>query len=92
MTAFNAPNDLGETDVAESEGAGLLRVRQENADAKMVRAFLKSVHLLLPGSVGHERHAFGLILAEKANFSITRMVRLLGVSRSGWITTLIGAP
>ena len=67
MTAFNAPNDTGETDVSVSEGAELLRVRKENADAKMDRAFRKSVHLLLPGSVGHERHAFGLILAEKAN-------------------------
>ncbi|GGK98350.1 hypothetical protein GCM10007382_18250 [Salinibacterium xinjiangense] len=64
MTAFKALDDAGETDVTRSEGAQFLRVRvrvrKENTDVKMDRAFLKSVHLLLPGSIGYERHAFGL--------------------------------
>ena len=40
--------------------------------------------LLRPRSSGYEREAFELMHAEKTGFSIVRMARLLGVSRSGY--------
>ena len=40
VVAFKARNDTGETAVTESERAELLRLRKENADLKLDRAFL----------------------------------------------------
>ena len=40
VIAFKARNDTGETAVTESERAELLRLRKENADLKLDRAFL----------------------------------------------------
>ena len=52
---------------------------------KMDRAFLKKASLLLrPGSIGYEREAFALMHAEKSNHTVSRMARLLEVSRSGF--------
>lgn len=41
VTAFKARHTTGETAVSESERAELLRLRKENADLKLDRAFLK---------------------------------------------------
>ena len=40
VTAFKGRNETGRTEVTESERAELLRLRKENADLKMDRAFL----------------------------------------------------
>ena len=40
VMAFKARNDTGQTEVTESERAELQRLRKENADLKMDRAFL----------------------------------------------------
>ena len=40
VMAFKARNETGQTEVTESERAELLRLRKENADLKMDRAFL----------------------------------------------------
>ena len=49
---------------------------------------MKSAPLLRPGRLGYERQAFALMLVEKTNFSIVRMVHLLAVSRSGYFAWL----
>jgi hypothetical protein len=82
----------GQGGLSETERAELLRLRRENSDLKLDRAFLKSVALLRPGSLGYERQAFELIMVEKSNFAVTRMVRLLGVSRSGFYGWLVRVP
>ena len=41
VIAYKARNDIGETGVTESARAELLRLRKENADLKLDRAFLK---------------------------------------------------
>ncbi|TFD51486.1 transposase [Cryobacterium sp. Hh11] len=41
VMAFKARNQTGQAEVTESERAELLRLRKENADLKMDRAFLK---------------------------------------------------
>jgi transposase len=71
-----AAGGAGQGGLSETERAGLLRLRKESSDLKLDRAFLKSVALLRPGSLGYEREAFELMLAEKSNFTVTRMVRL----------------
>ena len=43
VTAFKARNETGQTEVTESERAELQRLRKENADLQMDRAFLKKV-------------------------------------------------
>ncbi len=43
--AFKARNDTGETAVTESERTELLRLRKENADLKLHRAFLKKASI-----------------------------------------------
>jgi len=45
VNSFKARNDTGETAVTESERAELLRLRKENADLKMDRAFLKKASI-----------------------------------------------
>jgi transposase len=45
VSAFKARNDTGQTEVTESERAELLRLRKENADLKMDRAFLKKASI-----------------------------------------------
>ena len=45
VIAFKARNDTGETAVTESERAELLRLRKENADLKLDRAFLKKASI-----------------------------------------------
>ena len=41
MSAFKTRNTIGEMAVSESERTELLRLRKENADLKLDRAFLK---------------------------------------------------
>ncbi|TFD55736.1 transposase [Cryobacterium sp. Hh38] len=45
VTAFKARNETGQAEVTESERAELLRLRKENADLKMDRAFLKKASI-----------------------------------------------
>ena len=45
VNSFKARNDTGETAVTESERAELHRLRKENADLKLDRAFLKKASL-----------------------------------------------
>ncbi|WP_104198529.1 transposase [Cryobacterium sp. Y29] len=45
LTAFKARNETGQAEVTESERAELLRLRKENADLKMDRAFLKKASI-----------------------------------------------
>jgi hypothetical protein len=79
--------------LSETERTELARLRRENAELKMDRAFLKkSVTLLRPGSLGYEREAFALMHAEKSNFTIARMARLLEVFRSGYYASLTRSP
>ena len=47
VTAFKARNDTGQTEVTETERAELLRLRKENADLKMDRAFLKEASIFV---------------------------------------------
>jgi len=59
--------DAGDGALSESERAELARLRKENSELKMDRAFLKkSVALLRPGSIGYEREAFALITRRRA--------------------------
>jgi len=45
VSAFKARNETGQTEVTESERTELLRLRKENADLKMDRAFLKKASI-----------------------------------------------
>ena len=45
VTAFKARDEAGQTEVTESERVELLRLRKENADLKMDRAFLKEASI-----------------------------------------------
>ena len=45
VTAFKGRNEIEQTEVTESERAELLRLRKENADLKMDRAFLKKASI-----------------------------------------------
>ncbi len=45
VTAFKTRNETGQTEVTESEKAELLRLRKENSDLKLDRAFLKKVSI-----------------------------------------------
>ena len=45
VTAFKTRDTIGETMVGESERAELLRLRKENADLKLDRAFLKKASI-----------------------------------------------
>ncbi|WP_327015527.1 transposase [Cryobacterium sp. GrIS_2_6] len=45
VSAFKARNETAQTEVTESERAELLRLRKENADLKMDRAFLKKASI-----------------------------------------------
>jgi len=45
VASFKARNEAGQTEVTESERAELLRLRKENADLKLDRAFLKKASI-----------------------------------------------
>ncbi|MEE8373070.1 MAG: IS3 family transposase [Dehalococcoidia bacterium] len=59
----------------------LRRLRRENRTLEMEREFLKKAGSLLRQGT---RSAYALISAEKANYPIALMCRVLEVSRSGW--------
>ena len=48
MSAFKARNEIGQTEVTESERAELLRLRKENADLKMDRGVLGKASIYFP--------------------------------------------
>ena len=45
VTTFKTRNETGQTEVTESERAELVRLRKENADLKLDRAFLKKASI-----------------------------------------------
>ena len=45
VTAFKARNETGLTEVTETERGELVRIRTENADLKIDRAFLKKASI-----------------------------------------------
>ena len=45
VTAFKTRNETGQTGVTESERGELVRLRKENADLKLDRAFLKKASI-----------------------------------------------
>ena len=45
VTAFKTRNETGQTEATESERVELLRLRKENADLKLDRAFLKKASI-----------------------------------------------
>ncbi len=93
VKAFRDRQQAGDGALSESERAELVRLRRENTELKMDRAFLKkSVALLRPGSIGYEREAFKLMRVEKSTFTIKRKARLLEVSRSGFYAWLKREP
>lgn len=51
VTAFKARNETGQTEVTESERAELLRLRKENAELKLDRAFLKKASIFFAQEV-----------------------------------------
>lgn len=67
-----------QTEVAKFEQAELLAWQGVSG---------KNVRLLRPGSIGYELQVFGIMLAEKTNFTVPRMGRLLQVKFLGWATT-----
>nr|WP_097186262.1 IS3 family transposase [Ornithinimicrobium cerasi] len=66
-----------------NERAELERLRREVAELRMDREFLKKSGLLRDRELEPEQ-AFAVIEAEKATHSVSRMVDLVGVSRSGY--------
>ena len=85
VNAYRDRQQAGNGALSETERAELARLRKENSGVEDGPGVpKKSVALLRPGSVGYEREAFALMLAEKSNYSVARMARLLGVSRSGF--------
>lgn len=79
--------------MTESERAELLRLRKENANLKLHRAFRKKASICFAqGSIRYERKGFELIWANKNSFTITRMVHLLEVSRSDYCAWVDRAP
>jgi transposase len=46
VNLFKASQDAGEAGVTETEKAELLRLRKENADLKLDRAFLKKASMV----------------------------------------------
>ena len=83
VKAYRARHEAGVEALTEAKRAELVRLRKENSELKMGRAFLKSFPVLRPGSIGYEREAFKLMHADKSNFTVKRMAWLLEVSRSG---------
>ncbi len=74
-----------------SEKEELRRLRRENAQLRMEREILKkSGGLLRPGV--DEVTKFAWIAAEKANFEVRAMCRLLGVSSTGYYAWARRAP
>ena len=55
VKAWRMRHEADDGALSESERVELARLREENADLKLDRAFLKNVALLRPGSVGYER-------------------------------------
>ena len=51
VSAFKARNDTGETGVTESERAELLRLRKENADLKLIPAFLEKASIFSSSAI-----------------------------------------
>jgi len=91
VNSFKARQDAGDGALSETERAELARLRKENSELKWFGRARIGV-TLRPGSLGYEREAVALMHAEKSNFSIARMARLLEVFRSGFYAWLSREP
>ncbi|WP_373422421.1 IS3 family transposase [Enhygromyxa salina] len=76
------PRENGPLTTEEQEE--LRRLRRENRELKMERDFLKKAAAFFRQGELVTAEAYELIQAEKANFPVSTMCRVLGVSRSGF--------
>ncbi|TFB59641.1 transposase [Cryobacterium sp. Sr3] len=92
VNLFKSSQVAGEGGVTETEKVELLRLRNENSDLKLDRAFLKKPSSSSPRKPRIRTPSVRTDAGGKTNFSIVRMGCLLVVSRSGYYARLGRSP